>query len=464
MTTVIRRGFGIVLFFFVAGWLSKEDFGIFRTYSLILLMLSYLGNPGLDSHYITARKRENLNLFTMLQFGFYSSIILFFGLSIYAAHIGNLYNSKQLGDVLRLTAVFVFGEVLRRCIRSIAQKRLMFKELALAETLNVAVYSLLAIGLIYFFRSVWIYIVLFFIGNAIETGYLIIKLPTIPLQLLRRIFMPRWFLISVANIRDNLHFVLNVSLINLIGIYSGNAPILFMGILVSPLYVGLYFFASQLIGIPVNMFTSSIAQVLFPVFATSERQQTLEGIRRYTNLVTKLGIPFLLLYALLLQGILPMLFGGKWNDALPLVFYLVIYYGTSLLHHPISGIPFICRKPQWELGWNITTLILRIGALYLGLNWGFELAILIFCVISGIMNLSFYLMSIILLEGNARRYMVQLLQGLFVLVPVSLAVYAFQAYGLQLLGAIALGLIYLVLLYLIDSGVYRELRAIVFRS
>lgn len=95
----------------------------------------------------------------------------------------------------------------------------------------------------------------------------------------------------------------------------------------------------------------------------------------------KIGIPALIVYALLLQYLVPVIWGDKWLAAMPLILYLVIYYGTSMLHNPISGIPFICRKPQWELLWNIITLGLRILVLYLGLQVSFAFAILLFCLV-----------------------------------------------------------------------------------
>ncbi len=463
-TTLIRRVFGTVLFLFVANWLGKEDFGIFRTYSLILLFFSYLGNPGLDYHYLTDKKKDKLNLMTMLQIGVLAAIVLAFMLSIFSTQIGRLYHSVELGGILRISSAFVIIEVMRRGLRAIAQKHLLFKQLALAETLNVIVYSVLALVLIYFFRSVRLYILLFYIGNTVETLYLIVKTPKLPLRYIQRIFSIRILKLCVANIRSNLSFLVNVSLVNLIGIYSGNAPILFLGMLVSPVYLGLYFFASQLIAIPVGMLTSSISQVFFPVFAHSERDKILAGIQRYTLLVLKLGIPALIAYSFILQALIPMVLGSKWNDALPLVYYLVIFYSSSLLHHPISGVPFICRKPQWELGWNISTLALRLIALYVGMLSSFEFAIFLFCLISAVMNLLFYLMSIVLLRGDVFHFSKTLALGLVPAVVLGLGLGIFARYGHYFLGVAGLGGVYLLYLFIFDRELVHELRALLQRA
>ncbi|HPA24693.1 MAG TPA: oligosaccharide flippase family protein, partial [Candidatus Cloacimonas sp.] len=202
--------------------------------------------------------------------------------------------------------------------------------------------------------------------------------------------------------------------------YSINAPILFLGTLVEPALMGVYFFASQLIAIPVGMLNTSFAQVFFPVLAKSEKTASVAGIRHYTSLVLKIGIPALIVYALLLQYLVPVIWGDKWLSAMPLILYMVIYYGTSMLHNPISGIPFICKKPQWELLWNIITLCLRILVLYLGLQVNFAFAILLFCLVSAVMHFAFYYMSLALLKADLWQITIDILTYLPILFVLAL--------------------------------------------
>lgn len=460
-TTVIRRIIGILLFLFVAKWLSKEDFGTFRTYSLILIIVSCLGNPGLSVHYLTAKKREMLNLFSLLQIGFWLSIILFVLLSFSAQFLGRVYKSSELGSILQISAAFVIVEFIRIALRSIAQKHLMFKQLALSETWNVVVYSILALVLIFFFRDVRLYILLFYVGNTIEALYLLRIVPRIPAVYIFRIFSLRWMHLSLQNMRQHFAFLSNVSIVNLINLYSSNAPILFLGIMTEPGLIGLYFFASQVIGIPVGMLTASIGQVFFPVFASAARSDTLSGLKRFTALVLKLGIPLLLLYAIFLQAVLPLIFGTKWNAAMPLILYITIYYSSSLLHHPISGIPFICRKPHWELIWNSSTLVLRISVLYLGIYHSFNLAILLFCITSAVMNVVFYLMSVQLLGGSIIQSAGQLLRGIIPLLLLLTPAMFIHLRGYQLWGTPIIGIIYLGMLLYKDRAMRKELRDLI---
>jgi len=183
--------------------------------------------------------------------------------------------------------------------------------------------------------------------------------------------------------------------------------------------MGVYFFASQLIAIPIGMLNTSLSQVFFPVLAQSETAASVSGIRHYTAIVLKIGIPALIFYALILQYLVPLIWGDKWLSALPLVLYLVLFYGTSMLHNPISGIPYICRKPQWELLWNIVTLGLRIIALFLGMKVSFAFAILLFCIVSAFMHLAFYYLSLTLLKANLWQITIDLISNLPVLILIA---------------------------------------------
>lgn len=458
ITTVLKRSIGIVLFFLLASWLTKEDFGIFRTYCALLILLSYVGLPGLDFHFLTDKKKEGINTITMLQISSILAFGIFIGLSIAGPALGRLYNIGEMGAFIRYTAFFILIEVWRKVLRAMAQKRLLFKEIALAETYNVLFYSILAMLLLWRFRMVELYIILFFAGNLVEALYLYISLPDLLQSWKKRLFRLSQLRISLANLNMHRRFLGTVSLVNFLAIYSGNAPILFLGTLISPLYMGIYFFASQLIAIPVGMLTGSLGQVFFPVFAKAEPERILSGIKRYSDYVLKLAIPALMLYGLALQGIIPLIFGDKWNSALPLVFYLLIYYCGSFLQHPISGVPFICRRPNWELGWNIATLVLRIGALYLGIMSGFELAIMLFCVVSGVMNLVFYLIAIVLLRGEVLQYIAGLAKALPALIVLALGMAVWQYSTMPILGTITLGGLYLIYLYSFDRPLIADLK------
>lgn len=461
VTSFIRRVISLILLFFLAKWLSQEDFGIFRTYSLILLLGSILAIFGMDNQFLTNKKHPNLSLFSFTQLGLISSLVISVALAVLACSLGKLYGSEELGLILQASSVFVIIEMLRKRMRVRAQALLKFRELAMAETWNVLFYSALAIIVIFFVRQVWVYILLFFLGNAVEALYLFCVLPRERSLELKRLFSVFWLIRSLALLKRNLSFNLNVSLTALINNFAGNAPILFLGTLVAPSYMGLYFFATQLIGVPINMFTSSVSAVFYPTFAKSDKQQTSAGIASYSRLSLKLGVPLLVFYAFGLNLVIPLLLGHKWNAALPLLYYLVAYFGTSLLNDPISSIPYICRKPHWELIWNLASLALRLMALYLGIRHSFNVAILAFCIASGLMNIVFYVMSLILLQDKVLLPLSKVIGAAIFATGLSFALHRVQSTSSPLVWAGLAFFAYLAGLMISDRKLLPELKVIV---
>ncbi|HQM04132.1 MAG TPA: oligosaccharide flippase family protein, partial [Candidatus Cloacimonas sp.] len=233
-TTILRRAISLILFIFLAKWLSQTDFGIYRSFSAILALLTYLTHLGLDYLYLVSRQKERVNLLALLQTGLLVSAVITVLLAVFGKNIGAYYHSAELGKVLSYGGGLIFIESLRRIVRVYAQKKFQFKDLALAETLNVIIYSVLCLALIYFWRYAWLFILLFYIGNLGELVYLCIKLPRIPSSLLKRVFSFSWLKKTFALFSHNSNFLLMVNAINLLQSYSINAPILFLGTLVEP--------------------------------------------------------------------------------------------------------------------------------------------------------------------------------------------------------------------------------------
>ncbi|MDD4308775.1 MAG: oligosaccharide flippase family protein [Candidatus Cloacimonetes bacterium] len=460
-TTVIRRILSLALLIYLASWLSQGDFGVFRTYSLILAITSVFAVIGMDSNLITDQSHIKLNLFSFAQVGLGLGVLCSLLLALSSVWLARLYHSLELGTIIRWTSLFVLVEVLRKLLRSIAQTRLMFKDLALAETWNVVFYCLLSFSVIYFYRHVWVYVVAYYLGNLVETIYLYVRLKPSPSLQLKRLLSIKWLNYSCANIKKNRAFLLNVSAIRLLNTYAGNAPILFLGTMVSAAFMGQYFFATQLIGVPVIMFTMAVGQVFYPVFAQSDTSRTIQSINSYTRLTLSLGIPLLIVYGYALKLAIPWLFTGKWDAAIPLLFSLIPYFGSSMLNDPISGIPFICRKPHWELVWNAISLFLRLLLLLWGMKYGFAFAVLLFSLGSAFMNLVFYFMSLYLLKAKLLPALASICLW-SVSILALMAILHFVARGsLPILYGSICFIIYLLAVFAFAKPVYSDVRRII---
>ncbi len=398
ITSVIRRSITLILFYFIAKWLSKEDLGIYREYCLILGLFTVVSSLSFDFHYIIEQRQSHTGLIALWQITAIASVTGFIVLNLSSGRLGTLYDSKLLGNLLHFTSIFIIVEIIRRTVRSMAIKYMQFRELALAETYNVIFYSAVTLAALYLYRSIWVYVIVFYLGNALETIYLWNLNRGKISKALGRIFRQRKLL--CLSLRHYRSFLTQATLVSVINQFSGNAPILILGMIIEPVYMGIYFFASQLIGVPIGMFTNAINQVFFPVFAGKKDGDIGSMVSRYIRLISYVGIPLLMLFSFIAMYAVNLLFGSKWGDAIPLIPTMVILYGAGLYVTPISGIPFIKRKPGWELIWNTIALIIKAGAMLIGLQTSFITAIWAYAVSGAVMSFVFYFMSMYLIKVN----------------------------------------------------------------
>lgn len=446
-TTVLRRIITLVLFYFVAKWLSKEDLGVFREYCLVLGLFSVVSCLSLDFHYIIERRQSQVSLVALWQLAIISAVVGFISLSLASGWLGNLYQSGVLARLLRYSSIFLVIEILRRTVRAMASRRLQFRELALGETWNVVFYSVLTFIALYFYRSVWVYVVAFYLGNALETIYLWrlnkICIKTAFKQGASRIGL--W----IQVLKSYRVFVAQATLVSVINQVGSNAPVLILGMLVEPFYIGLYFFASTLIGVPVGMFNAAVGQVFFPVFAGKKDGDIAGMASRYLRLVGNLGLPLLLLFSFVMMYAVQWLFGAKWGEAVPLIPIMFIIYGGSLYVNPIGGIPFIKRKAGWELGWNTISLVIKTGAMLWGLQTSFTMALWAFAITSVVMSISFYLISMHLIDVSFRATLGKVLLSLMPVLVLGILFYLMS----DLIPRFAIGsalVVCMILLMLID--------------
>ena len=424
VTSVLRRLITLILFYFIAKWLTKEDLGVFREYSLILALFTAVFSFSLDTNYIVESNKERTGLVALWQMTIFSSAAGFILLSICSGVLGIIYKSAMLGNLFRFTSVFLIIELVRRTLRAIATKRLQFKEISLAETYNVVFYSIVSFIALYFYRSLWLYVIIFYLGNTLEMLYLWKLNKEVVREALRKTFRKSRSKILSLSVKRYSRFLTQATLVSTINMFSSNAPILIMGMIFNPTYMGLYFFASQLIGVPIGVFSAAINQVFFPVFAGKKDSEISNIAFRFTRLVGFAGLPLLLFFSFLTQYLVLLLFGDKWSDAVPLIPIVFVIYGFSLYSSPLGGIPFLKKKPGWELIWNIASFAVKIGAMLLGLLISFSAAIWSFAVASAVMGVVFYLMSMQLVQVKLSEALQKLLISWIPFAIYALLVYA----------------------------------------
>ncbi|MBI9032461.1 oligosaccharide flippase family protein [bacterium] len=384
----------------IAKAITKEDLGIFREFSLVLAIftgISYFGFKDL----LIVKKDDTKALFQQLfLFSIIISIVAWIGVILVAPSIGKYYKSELLASLLIRLSPLICLEILRIAVRSYYQKLLKFKLLSIIETINVLVYSALIIIFFFFKLDISSLIIIFYFGNLVEFILLLSFETPLIIETSKRLFTRDLFRDFFTTYKDNFRFLLTATSNNIISQLINDLPVIILGILFNPVFIGIYYLANQLIGQPVVLACNSLRQVLFPTFTFMNNSEIYSKLHKFFSIVTLLAFPLLFLLVIYIMNLVPLALGDKWNEALPIVAILAFPLATTMLMNPISSLPYVLELPHVEMVFMIISLTLKSLAIYLGHYSGFETALTYYALVSVIIHLGFIGLVTGLVQGK----------------------------------------------------------------
>ncbi len=458
ISSIIRKIFSFSLFFVLVRYLSKDDIGLFREFSLILSFGSVFFLGSLNHLLVISKDRFSSNLRVVLKLVTFSSIIGSALLFLLAPHLGRWYNSDVLTTIIRYTTGFLLLENFRRLLTSVLQRELKLKQLANAQTLNVIFYSVLTLIVVMFRQSVWVLILGFYSGNLLE--------------LLLLLWYSRNSLIACkkdVSITTNSFLTKNKKFLRIAWIndvvnnFSGNVPILVLGTIFPLAGMGVYYLANQVIIIPITVITTALLQVFFPAFSRKETHTVAQHFIEFSDFIVLVAFPLLALYTITACSYAPILFGAKWAETSNFMFLLSAAAAMSLLMNPVSGIPYSLQKPGVELVWSVSSTAIKVITVLLLSRFGYLISIAGFVIASIVSQITFIAIVLRLLNIDNRHYwnkfFLQLIP-MIVISPTFILLYRWNSYIAPLVAFVVCTIYYIVLNYWIDYDIESVIKRI----
>ena len=151
-------------------------------------------------------------------------------------------------------------------------------------------------------------------------------------------------------------------------------PIIFIAAQVAGPEAAFLLLAMRVIGMPMGLIGSSVAQVYLVEAADRMRNATLGPFTRRTMWVLfKTGAPPLVLVGTLSPLLFPLVFGADWERAGILVAWMTPWYVLQFVVSPVSMIFHIAGKQPLAMLLNIFGLSLRLSVIFAALAYSPEL-------------------------------------------------------------------------------------------
>ena len=249
---------------------------------------------------------------------------------------------------------------------AVAQRELRFRQLAVRDIAGSLIGGGAGIGLAAAGWGVWS-----LVAQSLITG-LAAAVLIWPLSVWR----PRIREYSGALLREMWPYSSQLFLFNVFKSFVQNFDRLLLGHLLGTTAVGLYVFAYRLVVQPIATLVGAVGTYLFPYL--SRLQSNPEALRRaYGDAMRGLAavaLPVAILAAAGAPALVPMIWGARWADAVPLIQIMGVLAVFQAYVSPVGQVLKSLDRPRWLLWWSVgitalVALLLWAGVRRDGMRW-----------------------------------------------------------------------------------------------
>lgn len=305
----------------LARLLTPSEFGVVAIVSVFTSFFGLLSSFGIGPaiiQYKDLSKSDESSIFSFsILFGFILAVIFFFA----APLIASFYDNPVLITLARLMALSILFNSLRIVPESLNRKKLRFKYLGIASVSIHVTAGIIAIILAYSGFSYYALVI-----RSILSGFLAFAafyyLEPVALRLR----------IKFSSIRKIAKFSSFQFFFNVINYFSNHSDNLLIGKYFSASAVGYYDKAYNLSGMPVSNLAHVINPVLHPILSEyQDQKETIYNVySKIIKLMALLGFPISIFLFFSAGEIITILYGGQWEQSIPVFRILALTIGFRL--------------------------------------------------------------------------------------------------------------------------------------
>jgi O-antigen/teichoic acid export membrane protein len=310
--------------------------------------------------------------------------------------LGAFYNESELEVLIPIMAISIMLSALGRQFKTIEQKQLNFKYIALTDVVGVGIG--LIVSVITAVKGFGVYALVYgaltqySISNSI---YFINGLRDRGRILRFRYTESKPFLkIGIYQVGGQL-----------VNYFNRDLDILLIGKLLGSEILGSYSLAKQLVQRPMQILNPIISKVASPVLAIiqEDKQQLRIKFLSFLNMVATINFIAYVMLALFAYPAVVLLYGKKFLDIVLLVQVLSIYMFLRSVGNPVGSLITATGKTKLEFYWNLFVLLITPIAVYIGAQFSKEYVALSLIMASLILLYPFWKLLIFKLCGATAR-------------------------------------------------------------
>lgn len=323
----INHGFRLIIELFLARLLAPEAFGVVGMAIVFISFLEVLNDLGMNAALIQ-KKEEKLTpahfdtaFWTGLAWGLFLFLLMAFA---GAPLVAQFYEEEQLKAIIPVMSLSLLLNPINMIHKAQLTKAMNFKKLALINNISSVTAGLVALLLAFLDFGVWA-LVFYAISKVVVA---------LPLFFKATGWKPKmiWEKDKFQEIFNFGAYTTGTSLFNKL---RGNIDFLLVGKLAGATALGFYTFAFMWTNIVRDQLVAIVNKVLYPVYTTlqDDKRKMLELFLKIVSINNFIVYPLILGLFLFAENIIPVFFGHKWDDAVPIMKVLCIAVLIQMLNN-----------------------------------------------------------------------------------------------------------------------------------
>tara|TARA_B100000809_G_C15140664_1_gene533154 strand:- start:9055 stop:10344 length:1290 start_codon:yes stop_codon:yes gene_type:complete len=350
-------------------FLETEDFGLMAIVVFVLGMLNLFTDMGLTSaifHKQNISRKEYASLYW---------INLFFGVSLYglifllSPLIASFYNEPRLTELILIMAVTIVFAGLGNQYKTIEQKNLNFKIIAIIELISSSLALLLAIVLAV--KGYGIYALVF-------SALLQYSLPNLVFFIRGMIIRPVLFYFNWTLAFPFLKIGVFEVGSQVVNYFNRDLDILIIGKLFSAEILGGYSLAKQLVYRPAQIINPIITKIANPLLA--KFQDNIDELKvnylKLIKIISSLNFIVYLLIIIFAPLVISILYGEGYSNIVGVVRILCVYMYIRSLGNPIGSLVIATGRTDRAFYWNLFSISIMPIFIFIGSQYSIEMVAL----------------------------------------------------------------------------------------
>ncbi|MDA9769659.1 oligosaccharide flippase family protein [Emcibacteraceae bacterium] len=372
---------------------SPEEFGIFALYVSITTIIASIATGRYELAILLPKSNiQALNIVGLsMVFSVITGLITILVVYFFNTQLTSILKAPELSASLYFMPITVFLTGIYQSLNYWNNREKKYLNLSKSKVIQASITSLLNVGMGFQKFGVSGLIVGTIIGLVFSVIFLIKTTINRNLNVSKTIQYKKMFALG-KKYSDFLKFASVSALFN--NLSSIGLPIIF-GIFFDNAIVGLYYFASRIIRLPLKLIFNSLSQVYYQK-ATELYSNDKKSLLIFTwKIQLKIIIfitPFLVITSLFAPYAFEIIFGQEWAKAGEYVKYFAPFILSNSLYSPVSSLGSILNKQKQMLYFNVCLVFSQIFIIYIcNDHFNFEFTLLIISIINGLQYLGLQL-------------------------------------------------------------------------